>query len=52
MGYADCFALLDVVLLTAVVSVVLTRKASASGGAAHWKQGVASHRRSPVSAED
>jgi DHA2 family multidrug resistance protein len=35
MGYADCFALLGVVLLAAAVPVALMRKGSASGGAAH-----------------
>ena len=35
MGYADCFALLGVVLLVAILPVVLMGKGSASAGAAH-----------------
>jgi DHA2 family multidrug resistance protein len=35
MGYADCFALLGGVLLAAVLPVMMMRKGSASGGAAH-----------------
>ncbi len=35
MGYADCFALLGVVLLLAVLPVALLRKGTASGGGAH-----------------
>jgi DHA2 family multidrug resistance protein len=35
MGYADCFALLGVVLIAAVLPVVMMRKGSASGGGAH-----------------
>jgi len=34
-GYADCFALLGVVLIAAIVPVALLRKGSATGGAAH-----------------
>jgi hypothetical protein len=35
MGYADCFALLGVVLIAAILPVALLRKGAASGGAAH-----------------
>jgi DHA2 family multidrug resistance protein len=35
MGYADCFALLGVVLIAAILPVMLLRKGSAAGGAAH-----------------
>jgi MFS transporter, DHA2 family, multidrug resistance protein len=35
MGYADSFALIGIVLLTAVVAVALLRKGAAAGGAAH-----------------
>jgi MFS transporter, DHA2 family, multidrug resistance protein len=35
MGYADCFALLGVVLLVAAVSVALLKKGTASGAGAH-----------------
>ena len=35
MGYADSFALIGVVLLTALFAVALLRKGSAAGGAAH-----------------
>jgi DHA2 family multidrug resistance protein len=35
MGYADCFALLGVVLLVAIVPIVLLRKGTGAGGAAH-----------------
>jgi MFS transporter, DHA2 family, multidrug resistance protein len=35
MGYADCFALLGVVLLAAIAPIVMLKKGSASGGAAH-----------------
>jgi DHA2 family multidrug resistance protein len=35
MGYADCFALLGGVLLVAVLPVVMMKKGSGSGGAAH-----------------
>lgn len=35
MGYADCFALLGVVLVIAVLPVVLLRKGTAAGGGAH-----------------
>jgi DHA2 family multidrug resistance protein len=35
MGYADCFALLGIVLLAAVLPVVLMRKGGAAGGVAH-----------------
>ncbi len=35
MGYADCFALLGVALLAAILPVVLLKKGAASGGAAH-----------------
>jgi DHA2 family multidrug resistance protein len=35
MGYADSFALIGVVLLTAVVAVVMLRKGAAVGGPAH-----------------
>ena len=35
MGYADCFALLDIVLLAAILPVALLRKGAAVGGAAH-----------------
>jgi DHA2 family multidrug resistance protein len=35
MGYADCFALLGVVLVIAVVPVALLRKGTAAGGGAH-----------------
>ena len=35
MGYADCFALLSVVLLAAILPIVLLRKGAGAGGAAH-----------------
>jgi DHA2 family multidrug resistance protein len=35
MGYADCFALLGVVLLVAAILVVLLKKGAASGAGAH-----------------
>jgi hypothetical protein len=35
MGHADCFALLGAVLLTAILPIVLLRKGTGSGGAAH-----------------
>jgi MFS transporter, DHA2 family, multidrug resistance protein len=35
MGYADCFALLGVVLIVTILPVALLRKGTASGGAAH-----------------
>ena len=35
MGYADCFALLGVVLIAAIVPVTLLRRGAASGGATH-----------------
>jgi DHA2 family multidrug resistance protein len=35
MGYADSFALIGVVLLTAVLAVALLRKGAVTGGAAH-----------------
>ena len=35
MGYADCFALLGVVVIAAVLPVALLKKGAASGGAAH-----------------
>ena len=35
MGYADCFALLGVVLLIAAVLVALLKKGAASGAGAH-----------------
>jgi MFS transporter, DHA2 family, multidrug resistance protein len=35
MGYADCFALLGVVLILAILPVALLRKGAASSGAAH-----------------
>jgi MFS transporter, DHA2 family, multidrug resistance protein len=35
MGYADCFALLGIVLLAAVLPVMLMKKGSASAGTAH-----------------
>ena len=35
MGYADCFALLGVVLIIAILPVALLRKGTASGGGAH-----------------
>jgi DHA2 family multidrug resistance protein len=35
MGYADCFALLGVVLIVAILPVALLRKGAASGGGAH-----------------
>ena len=35
MGYADSFALLGVILLTAVLAVAMLRKGAAAGGAAH-----------------
>jgi MFS transporter, DHA2 family, multidrug resistance protein len=34
MGYADCFALLGVVLLAAILPIVLLRKGTGAGGAA------------------
>jgi DHA2 family multidrug resistance protein len=35
MGYADCFALLGAVLIVAILPVVLLKKGTAAGGAAH-----------------
>ena len=35
MGYADCFTLLGIVLLAAILPVPLLRKGAAAGGAAH-----------------
>ncbi len=35
MGYADCFALLGIVLIAAILPVVMMRKGSASAGPAH-----------------
>jgi MFS transporter, DHA2 family, multidrug resistance protein len=35
MGYADCFALLGVVLLAAILPVTMMRKGTGAGGAAH-----------------
>jgi MFS transporter, DHA2 family, multidrug resistance protein len=35
MGYADCFALLGIVLIAAILPVALLRKGAAAGGAAH-----------------
>ena len=35
MGYADCFALLGVVLLAAILPVVMLKKGTASSGTAH-----------------
>jgi MFS transporter, DHA2 family, multidrug resistance protein len=35
MGYADCFALLGIVLFAAILPVALLRKGTAAGGAAH-----------------
>jgi MFS transporter, DHA2 family, multidrug resistance protein len=35
MGYADCFALLGVVLIVAILPVALLKKGTASGGAEH-----------------
>jgi len=35
MGYADSFALIGVVLLVAVLAVMMLRKGTAAGGAAH-----------------
>ncbi|MGA8759122.1 MAG: DHA2 family efflux MFS transporter permease subunit [Stellaceae bacterium] len=35
MGYADCFALLGVVLVVAILPVALLRRGTGSGGAAH-----------------
>ena len=35
MGYADCFALLGVMLLGAVLAVVLLKKGDAAAGGAH-----------------
>ena len=35
MGYADCFALLGVVIVVTILPVALLRKGAASGGAAH-----------------
>jgi DHA2 family multidrug resistance protein len=35
MGYADCFALLGVVLIIAVLPVALLKKGAASGAGAH-----------------
>ncbi len=35
MGYADCFALLGIVLIAAILPVALLRKGFAAGGAAH-----------------
>lgn len=35
MGYADCFALLGVILIAAILPVMLLRKGAAASGAAH-----------------
>jgi DHA2 family multidrug resistance protein len=35
MGFSDTFAVIGVVLVLAALAVTLTRKAKASGGAAH-----------------
>jgi hypothetical protein len=35
LGYADCFALLGVVLFAAILPVALLRKGAATGGGAH-----------------
>jgi DHA2 family multidrug resistance protein len=35
MGYSDCFALIGVILVCAVLSVAVLRKGAASGGGAH-----------------
>ncbi len=35
MGYADCFAMLGIVLLAAILPVLMMRKGSASAGGAH-----------------
>jgi DHA2 family multidrug resistance protein len=35
MGYADCFALLGIILLAAILPVMLLRKGAAASGAAH-----------------
>jgi MFS transporter, DHA2 family, multidrug resistance protein len=35
MGYADCFALLGVVFIIAILPVALLKKGTASGGGAH-----------------
>ena len=35
MGYADCFALLGVILIAAILPVAMLRKGAASGAAAH-----------------
>jgi hypothetical protein len=35
MGYADCFALLGVILIIAILPVALLRKGTGSGGGAH-----------------
>jgi len=35
MGYADCFAMLGVVLLVAAILVALLKKGAASGAGAH-----------------
>jgi hypothetical protein len=35
MGYSDCFALIGVILIGAVVSVAVLRKGAAAGGGAH-----------------
>jgi MFS transporter, DHA2 family, multidrug resistance protein len=35
MGYSDCFALIGVILICAVLSVAMLRKGAASGGGAH-----------------
>lgn len=35
MGYADCFALLGITLLAAILPVVLLRKGTSAGGGAH-----------------
>jgi DHA2 family multidrug resistance protein len=35
MGYADCFAVLGVVLIAAILPVALLKKGTVSGGAAH-----------------
>jgi MFS transporter, DHA2 family, multidrug resistance protein len=35
MGYADCFALLGVVLLAAILPVALLRKGTSADGTAH-----------------
>ena len=35
MGYADCFALLGVVLLCAILAVAMLKKGTAGAGGAH-----------------